>query len=141
MRQLFICTSNAAVTATGNPQDLTNVVAGSIGMWQNGKDSAWLSTTPTADFSIAYGRPNSQAIVIPVDFASARVTISTFQKVKTLQQRLLFQILLQVKIIHFSLLSLVLKSMSVILGLLQIMVHIRLLLLIWQSHLVANSLI
>lgn len=82
MRQLFICTSNAAVTATGNPQDLTNVVAGSIGMWQNGKDSAWLSTTPTADFSIAYGRPNSQAIVIPVDFASARVTISTFQKGK-----------------------------------------------------------
>lgn len=77
MRQLFICTSNAVLAATGKPQDLTNVAAGTIGMWQN--DSAWLSAAPTADFSIAYGRPNSQAIVIPVDLASARVTISTHQ--------------------------------------------------------------
>ena len=79
MRQLFICTSDAVLAATGNPQDLTNVAAGTIGMWQNDNDSAWLSTAPAADFSIAYGRPNSQAIVIPIDFASARVTISTPQ--------------------------------------------------------------
>ena len=79
MRQLFICTSDAVLAATGNPQDLTNVAAGTIGMWQNGDDSKWLSTAPTADFSIAYGRPNSQAIVIPIDFASARVTVSTPQ--------------------------------------------------------------
>lgn len=75
MRQLFICTSNAVLAATGKPQDLTNVAAGTIGMWQN--DAKWLSTAPTADFSIAYGRPNSQAIVIPVDFSSARITVST----------------------------------------------------------------
>ena len=79
MRQLFICTSDAVLTATGKPQDLTNVAAGTIGMWQNGDDPEWLTTAPAADFSIAYGRPNSQAVVIPIDFASARVTISTPQ--------------------------------------------------------------
>jgi hypothetical protein len=79
MRQLFICTSDAVLTATGNPQDLTNVAAGTIGMWQNDDDSKWLAAAPAADFSIAYGRPNSQAVVIPIDFASARVTISTPQ--------------------------------------------------------------
>ena len=79
MRQLFICTSDAVLTATGNPRDLTNVTAGTIGMWKNDDDSKWLVDTPTADFSIAYGRPNSQAVVIPIDFASARVTISTHQ--------------------------------------------------------------
>lgn len=79
MRQLFICTSDAVLSATGKPQDLTNVVAGTIGMWQNDDDSKWLAAAPAADFSIAYGRPNSQAVVIPIDFASARVTISTPQ--------------------------------------------------------------
>lgn len=79
MRQLFICTSDAVLAAAGKPQDLTNVAAGTIGMWQNDDDSKWLSAAPAADFSIAYGRPNSQAIVIPIDFASARVTISTPQ--------------------------------------------------------------
>lgn len=79
MRQLFICTSNAVLSATGKPQDLTNVAAGTIGMWQNDDDSKWLAAAPAADFSIAYGRPNSQAVVIPIDFASARVTISTPQ--------------------------------------------------------------
>ena len=79
MRQLFICTSDAVFAATGKPQDLTNVAAGTIGMWQNDDDSKWLSAAPAADFSIAYGRPNSQAIVIPIDFASARVTVSTPQ--------------------------------------------------------------
>lgn len=79
MRQLFICTSNAVLSAAGNPQDLTNVAAGTIGMWQNDNDAEWLTAAPAADFSIAYGRPNSQAVVIPIDFASARVTISTPQ--------------------------------------------------------------
>lgn len=79
MRQLFICTSDAVLSATGKPQDLTNVAAGTIGMWQNDDDSKWLAAAPVADFSIAYGRPNSQAVVIPIDFASARVTISTPQ--------------------------------------------------------------
>lgn len=79
MRQLFICTSDAVLSATGKPQDLTNVAAGTIGMWQNDDDSKWLAAAPVADFSIAYGRPNSQAVVIPIDFASARVTISTHQ--------------------------------------------------------------
>ena len=79
MRQLFICTSDAVLTAIGKPQDLTKVAAGTIGMWQNDDDSKWLAAAPAADFSIAYGRPNSQAVVIPIDFASARVTISTPQ--------------------------------------------------------------
>lgn len=79
MRQLFICTSDAVLSATGKPQDLTNVAAGTIGMWENDDDSKWLDAAPTTDFSIAYGRPNSQAIVIPIDFASAHVTISTPQ--------------------------------------------------------------
>ena len=79
MRQLFICTSTAVLAATGKPQDLTNVAAGTIGMWENDDDSKWLAAAPTTDFSIAYGRPNSQAVVIPIDFASARVTISTPQ--------------------------------------------------------------
>lgn len=79
MRQLFICTSDAVLAATGKPHDLTNVDAGTIGMWQNDDDSKWLAAAPAADFSIAYGRPNSQAVVIPIDFASARVTISTPQ--------------------------------------------------------------
>lgn len=80
MRQLFICTSDAVLTATGKPQDLTKVAAGTIGMWQNDKDDSWLATAPSADFSIAYGRPNSQAVVIPIDFASAHITVSTLQK-------------------------------------------------------------
>ena len=79
MRQLFICTSTAVLAATNKPQDLTNVAAGTIGMWENDDDAKWLATAPTTDFSIAYGRPNSQAVVIPIDFASARVTISTPQ--------------------------------------------------------------
>ena len=79
MRQLFICTSDAVLTATGKPQDLTKVAAGTIGMWENDDDSKWLATGPAADFSIAYGRPNSQAVVIPIDFSSARITISTPQ--------------------------------------------------------------
>lgn len=79
MRQLFICTSTAVLAATGKPHDLTNVAAGTIGMWENDDDSKWLVTAPAADFSIAYGRPNSQAVVIPIDFTSARVTTSTSQ--------------------------------------------------------------
>lgn len=80
MRQLFICTSDAVPTATGNQQDLTNVAAGTIGIWQNDKDGSWLTAAPSADFSIAYGRPNSQAVVIPIDFASAHITVSTPQE-------------------------------------------------------------
>lgn len=82
MRQLFICTSDAVLTATGKPQDLTKVAAGTIGMWQNDNDGSWLAAAPSADFSIAYGRPNSQAVVIPIDFASAHITVSTPQKGK-----------------------------------------------------------
>lgn len=79
MRQLFICTSTAVLAATGKPHDLTSVAAGTIGMWKNDDDSKWLATAPATDFSIAYGRPNSQAVVIPIDFTSARVTTSTHQ--------------------------------------------------------------
>lgn len=88
MRQLFICTSTAVLAATGKPHDLTNVAAGTIGMWKNDDDSKWLAAAPAADFSIAYGRPNSQAVVIPIDFASARVTISTPQEGKMFKAEL-----------------------------------------------------
>jgi hypothetical protein len=88
MRQLFICTSDAVLAATGKPQDLTNVAAGTIGMWQNDNDTKWLAAAPAADFSIAYGRPNSQAVVIPIDFASARVIISTPQAGKMFKAEL-----------------------------------------------------
>lgn len=80
MRQLFICTSEAVLAATGTPQDLTKVAAGTIGMWENDDNSKWLAAAPASDFSIAYGRPNSQAVVIPIDFTSARVTTSTHQE-------------------------------------------------------------
>lgn len=80
MRQLFICASDAVLTATGKPQDLTNVKAGTIGMWQNDDDSKWLAAAPASDFSVAYGRPDSQAVVIPIDFSSARVSVSTPQE-------------------------------------------------------------
>lgn len=79
MRQLFICTSTAVLADTNNPQDLTNVDAGTIGIWENGDNPKRLSTVPTTDFTIAYGRPNSQAIVIPIDFASAHITVSNPQ--------------------------------------------------------------
>lgn len=82
MRQLFICTSDAVLTATDKPQDLTKVAAGTIGMWQNDNNGSWLSAAPTTDFSIAYGRPNSQAVVIPIDFASAHITVSKPQEGK-----------------------------------------------------------
>lgn len=75
MRQLFICTSTAKPSIAGTPHDLTNVPAGTIGMWKN-NDLKWLTTAPDTDFSIAYGRPNSQAVVIPIDLTSARVTTS-----------------------------------------------------------------
>lgn len=88
MRQLFICTSNAVLTATDKPQDLTKVAAGTIGMWQNDKAGSWLATAPTNDFSIAYGRPNSQAVVIPIDFSSARITISTPQEGKMFKAKI-----------------------------------------------------
>ena len=78
MKQLFICSADATLAANpAKPQDLTGVNAGTVGIWQNDDDSQFLAAAPTADFSIAYGRPNSQAVVIPIDFASARVTTIT----------------------------------------------------------------
>lgn len=82
MRQLFICTSDAVLANSGKPQDLTKVAAGTIGIWQNNNDGSWLDDAPSADFSIAYGRPNSQAVVIPIDFASAHITVSKPQEGK-----------------------------------------------------------
>lgn len=140
MRQLFICTSDAVLTATGNPQDLTKVAAGTIGIWQN-DDSEWLAAAPAADFSIAYGRPNSQAVVIPIDFASARVTISIPQAGTMFKADITIPEPVAGKDYTLQLIKLGTESMSVILGLLQIMVHIKLLLLLWLSHLVTSSLI
>ena len=56
MRQLFICSSTAVLAATGKPQDLTSVAAGTIGIWQNDDDSKWLSAAPAATLHVmVYG--------------------------------------------------------------------------------------
>lgn len=77
MRQLFICKADATLTADGNAFDLTKVKPGTIGMYQNDDKGIWLAAAPESNFSIAYGRPNSCAVVLPIDFKSAIVTTAT----------------------------------------------------------------
>lgn len=141
MRQLFICTSKSVLADTGTPQDLTEVAAGTIGMWENGDDPKWLAIPPASDFSIAYGRPNSQAVVIPIDFTSARVKISTPKTGTMFKAEITIPEPVAGKDYTLQLIKLGTESMSVILGLLLIMALIRLLLLKWQSLLVINLLI
>lgn len=79
MRQLFICGKDATLASTGKPYDLTNIAVGSIGLWEHSDQSKWLAAAPAGDFSIAYGRPNSSAVVLPIDFKSAQITVATAQ--------------------------------------------------------------
>lgn len=76
MRQLFVVKSKALITPeTKVAFDLTNVPAGSLGIFELNDLSKFVSNAKlTKDFGIAYGRPNSQAVVLEVDIDSLIVT-------------------------------------------------------------------
>lgn len=76
MRQLFVVKSNAAIPSkTKAAFDLTEVTAGSLGIFELNDLSKFVSDAKlTKDFGIAYGRPNSQAVVLEVNIDSLIVT-------------------------------------------------------------------
>lgn len=76
MRQLFVVKSGAVIASnTSKAFDLTNVPAGSLGFFELNDLSKFVSDAKlTKDFGIAYGRPNSQAVVLEVNIDSLIVT-------------------------------------------------------------------
>lgn len=76
MRQLFVVKSDAVIAPkTKAAFDLTNVPAGSLGIFELDDLSKFVSDAKlTKDFGIAYGRPNSQAVVLEVNIDSLIVT-------------------------------------------------------------------
>lgn len=76
MRQLFVVKSNAVIASkTSEAFDLTKVPAGSLGIFELNDLSKFVSDAKlTKDFGIAYGRPNSQAVVLEVNIDSLIVT-------------------------------------------------------------------
>lgn len=76
MRQLFVVKSNAVIASNASTAfDLTNVPAGSLGIFELNDLSKFVSDAKlTKDFGIAYGRPNSQAVVLEVNIDSLIVT-------------------------------------------------------------------
>ena len=76
MRQLFVVKSDAVIASKlSGAFDLTNVPAGSLGIFELNDLSKFVSDAKlTKDFGIAYGRPNSQAVVIEVNIDSLTVT-------------------------------------------------------------------
>lgn len=76
MRQLFVVKSGAAIVPNTNAAfDLTNVPAGSLGIFELNDLSKFVSDAKlTKDFGIAYGRPNGQAVVLEVNIDSLIVT-------------------------------------------------------------------
>lgn len=76
MRQLFVVKSKAdIVPRTNNAFDLTKVPAGSLGIFElNGLSKFVSGGKLTKNFGIAYGRPNSQAVVLEVNIDSLIVT-------------------------------------------------------------------
>lgn len=76
MRQLFVVKSEAVIAPnTSAAFDLTGVPAGSLGIFELNDLSKFVSDAKlTKDFGIAYGRPNSQAVVLEVDIDSLIVT-------------------------------------------------------------------
>lgn len=76
MRQLFVVKSNAVIASGANAAfDLTVVPAGSLGIFELNDLSKFVSDAKlTKDFGIAYGRPNSQAVVLEVNINSLIVT-------------------------------------------------------------------
>lgn len=76
MRQLFVVKSDAVIASkTKAAFDLTKVPAGSLGIFELNDLSKFVSDVKlTKDFGIAYGRPNSQAVVLEVNIDSLIVT-------------------------------------------------------------------
>lgn len=76
MRQLFVVKSNAVIASeTSAAFDLTKVPAGSLGIFELNDLSKFVSDAKlTKDFGIAYGRPDSQAVVLEVNIDSLSVT-------------------------------------------------------------------
>lgn len=76
MRQLFVVKSDAAIASkTSAAFDLTKVPAGSLGIFELNDLKKFVSDAKlTKDFGIAYGRPNSQAVVLEVNIDSLIVT-------------------------------------------------------------------
>ena len=76
MRQLFVVKSDAVIALKASAAfDLTKVPAGSLGIFELNDLSKFVSDAKlTKDFGIAYGRPNSQAVVLEVNIDSLIVT-------------------------------------------------------------------
>lgn len=76
MRQLFVVKSDAVIASkTSAAFDLTKVPAGSLGIFELNDLSKFVSDAKlTKDFGIAYGRPNSQPVVLEVNIDSLIVT-------------------------------------------------------------------
>lgn len=76
MRQLFVVKSDAIIASnTSKAFDLTEVPAGSLGIFELNDLNKFVSDAKlTKDFGIAYGRPNSQAVVLEVNIDSLTVT-------------------------------------------------------------------
>ena len=76
MRQLFVVKSGAVIAPkTKAAFDLTQVPAGSLGIFELNDLSKFVSDAKlTKDFGIAYGRPDSQAVVLEVNIDSLSVT-------------------------------------------------------------------
>lgn len=76
MRQLFVVKSGAVIASkTSAAFDLTEVPAGSLGIFELNDLRKFVSDAKlTKDFGIAYGRPNSQAVVLEVNIDSLIVT-------------------------------------------------------------------
>lgn len=76
MRQLFVVKSDAVIAPKSTKAfDLTQVPAGSLGLFELDDLSKFVSDAKlTKDFGIAYGRPNSQAVVLEVNIDSLTVT-------------------------------------------------------------------
>lgn len=76
MRQLFVIKSGAVIAPKTNAAfDLTKVPAGSLGIFELDDLSKFVTDAKlTKDFGLAYGRPNSQAVVLEVNIDSLIVT-------------------------------------------------------------------
>lgn len=76
MRQLFVVKSGAVIAPkTDKAFDLTEVPVGSLGIFELDDLSKFVADAKlTKDFGIAYGRPNSQAVVLEVNIDSLIVT-------------------------------------------------------------------
>lgn len=76
MRQLFVVKSDAVIAPKLSAAfDLTKVPAGSLGIFELDDLSKFVADAKlTKDFGIAYGRPNSQAVVLEVNIDSLIVT-------------------------------------------------------------------